>query len=165
MRRPHPRPWDGALTQMRPGKLGPKPETPPSKHALETLQPKPRTTVKLFASELKCRIERAARAFDQPGQDERVAGMRYVLGIVDAALSDFDVRDPGDFKCKETNEMDELERRRIDRAGFVRGMRHAWALAAKPKMISDEADKIAWMSDVEADQYGGLGEPFTPKVR
>jgi|HubBroStandDraft_5_1064220.scaffolds.fasta_scaffold221169_3 hypothetical protein len=60
--------------------------------------------------------------------------------------------------------MDDLERRRIDRAGFVRGMRHAWALSAKPKMIADEADKIAWMSDAEAAQYEGLGYPFTPKV-
>jgi len=61
-----------------------------SKHPLEQLQPKPRTTVKRFAADLKARIERAAVAFDQPGQDERVAGMRYVLGIVDAALSDYD---------------------------------------------------------------------------
>lgn len=64
---------------------------------LEDLQPKPRTTVKRFALDLKARIERAAVAFDQPGQGERVAGMRYVLGIVDAALSDYDVRDPEDF--------------------------------------------------------------------
>jgi hypothetical protein len=53
------------------------------------------TTVKRFAADLKARIERAAVAFDQPGQAERVTGMRYVLGIVDAALSDYDVRDPG----------------------------------------------------------------------
>jgi hypothetical protein len=68
-----------------------------SKHILETLQPKQRTTVKLFAADLKRRIERAAVCFEQPGQDERVAGMRYVLGIVDAALSDYDVRDPSDI--------------------------------------------------------------------
>ena len=35
---------------------------------LEDLQPKPRTTVKRFALDLKARIERAAVAFDQPGQ-------------------------------------------------------------------------------------------------
>ena len=64
------------------------------RNLLEELQPKPRTTVKRFALDLKARIERAAVAFDQPGQAERVAGMRYVLGIVDAALSDYDVRDP-----------------------------------------------------------------------
>lgn len=66
------------------------------KHLLEQIELKPRTTVKRFAADLKARIERAAVAFDQPGQDERVVGMRYVLGIVDAALSDYDVRDPGD---------------------------------------------------------------------
>jgi hypothetical protein len=67
------------------------------KHPLEDLQPKPRTTVARFAADLKARIERAAVAFDQPGQAECVAGIRYVLGIVDAALSDYDVRDPGDM--------------------------------------------------------------------
>lgn len=56
---------------------------------------KPRPTVRSFADDLKVRIERAAVAFDQPGQSERVAGMRYVLGIVDAALSDYDVSEPG----------------------------------------------------------------------
>jgi hypothetical protein len=65
-------------------------------HPLEQIELKPRTTVKRFAADLKARIERAAVAFDQPGQAERVAGMRYVLGIVDAALSVYDVRDPGD---------------------------------------------------------------------
>lgn len=64
---------------------------------LERIRLKPRTTVKRFAADLQARIERAAVAFDQPGQGERVAGMRYVLGIVDAALSDYDVRDPGDM--------------------------------------------------------------------
>ena len=64
---------------------------------LQSIQPKPRTTVKRFALDLKARIERAAVGFKQPGQDELVAGMRYVLGIVDAALSDYDVRDPGDM--------------------------------------------------------------------
>ena len=68
------------------------------RHPLENIRPKPRTTVKGFAADLKKRIERAAVAFDQPGQSERVAGMRYVSGIVDAALSDYDVRDPRDIK-------------------------------------------------------------------
>ena len=67
------------------------------RHVLERIKLKPRTTVKRFAADLKSRIERAAVAFNQPGQDDRVAGMRYVLGIVDAALSDYDVRDPGDM--------------------------------------------------------------------
>lgn len=52
---------------------------------------KPTTTVPRFAVDLKARIERAAVAFDQPGQKMMVDGMRYVLGIVDAALSDYDV--------------------------------------------------------------------------
>ena len=64
--------------------------------ALESIQPKPRTTVKHFAADLKERIERAAVAFDHPGQEFLTSGMRYVLGIVDAALSDYDVREPGD---------------------------------------------------------------------
>ena len=64
------------------------------KHPLESIQLKPRTTVARFASSLKSRIERAAIAFEQPGQDGMVAGMRYVLGIIDAALSDYDVRAP-----------------------------------------------------------------------
>lgn len=64
--------------------------------ALEAIQPKPRTTVKHFAADLKERIERAAVAFDYPGQEFLTSGMRYVLGIVDAALSDYDVREPGD---------------------------------------------------------------------
>lgn len=68
-----------------------------AKHPLESIKLKPRTTVKQFAADLKERIERAAVAFDQPGQAERVAGMRYVKGIVDAALSDYDVRDTGDM--------------------------------------------------------------------
>ncbi len=67
------------------------------KRMLESIQPKPRTTVKQFAADLKERIERAAVAFDQPGQGEMVSGLRYVKGIVDAALSDYDVRDPGDM--------------------------------------------------------------------
>jgi hypothetical protein len=66
-------------------------------HPLERLHLKPRTTVKRFAADLKTRIERAAVGFDQPGQDEYVSGVRYALGIVDAALSDYDVRDPGDM--------------------------------------------------------------------
>jgi hypothetical protein len=66
-------------------------------HPLESIKLKPRTTTKRFAADLKARIERAAVGFDQPGQDEYVSGMRYVLGIVDAALSDYDVRDPGDM--------------------------------------------------------------------
>lgn len=66
------------------------------RHILERFKPKPRTTVKRFAADLKSRIERAAVAFEQPGQSEHVDGMRYCLGIVDAALSDYDVRDPGD---------------------------------------------------------------------
>lgn len=65
---------------------------------LESIKLKPRTTVKRFAWDLKARIERAAAGFDLPGQEGYVAGMRYVLGIVDAALSDYDVRDPGDMK-------------------------------------------------------------------
>lgn len=64
---------------------------------LEQIELKPRTTVKRFAADLKARIERAAVAFDQPGQAEMVSGLRYVIGIVDAALSDYDVRDPGDM--------------------------------------------------------------------
>ena len=61
---------------------------------LESLQPKPRTTPKKFARDLKERIARAASCFE----DEHTAmGVRYVLGIVDAALSDYDVRDPEDF--------------------------------------------------------------------
>jgi hypothetical protein len=74
----------------------PDPDAQKPKSALERIQLKPRTTVKRFASDLKARIERAAVAFNQPGQGDLVAGMRYVLGIVDAALSDYDVRDPGD---------------------------------------------------------------------
>ncbi len=38
-----------------------------------------------------------AVAFDLPGQEGLVAGLRYALGIVDAALSDYDVRDPQDY--------------------------------------------------------------------
>ena len=64
---------------------------------VEDIKLKPRTTVKRFALDLKARIERAAVAFDHPGQHERVAGMRYILGVVDAALSDYDVRDPVDM--------------------------------------------------------------------
>lgn len=45
-------------------------------------------TVASFAADLRVRIERAAVAFNQPGQSEYVAGLRYVLGIVDAALAD-----------------------------------------------------------------------------
>jgi hypothetical protein len=63
-------------------------------HPLEEIQLKPRTTVARFAADLKVRIKRAAVAFDQPDQAAMVAGMQYVLGIVDAALSDYDVRDP-----------------------------------------------------------------------
>jgi hypothetical protein len=66
------------------------------KHLLETFKPKPRTTVKRFAADLKARIERAAIAFDHEGQAHMVAGIRYAKYIVDAALSDYDVRDPGD---------------------------------------------------------------------
>jgi hypothetical protein len=69
-----------------------------SLHPLEQIELKPRTTVKRFAADLKARIERAEACFDHPGQEQRVAGMRYVLGIVDAALSDYDVRDPGDMR-------------------------------------------------------------------
>lgn len=61
------------------------------KHPLEQLKPKSRTTVKRFAADLKARIARAAKSFD-----DAALGVRYVLGIVDAALSDYDVRDPGD---------------------------------------------------------------------
>jgi hypothetical protein len=68
------------------------------KEMLEAIQPKPRTTVKRFAADLKERIERAAVAFDQPNQSDLVAGIRYVKGIVDAALSDYDVREPEDMK-------------------------------------------------------------------
>lgn len=64
------------------------------KQMLESIQPKPRTTVARFALDLKERIERAAIAFDQPGQGDMVDGIRYVKGIVDAALSDYDVREP-----------------------------------------------------------------------
>lgn len=67
------------------------------KHPLERIKPKPRTTVKRFARDLKARIDRAAVAVDLPGQEGFASGMRYVLGIVDAALSDYDVRDPGDI--------------------------------------------------------------------
>ncbi len=67
------------------------------RHPLESIKLKPRTTTKRFAADLKARIERAAVAFDQPDQGDLVFGMRYVLGIVDAALSDYDVRDPGDM--------------------------------------------------------------------
>jgi len=48
----------------------------------------PATDVQRFAADLKERIERAAVAFDQPGQADMVAGLRYVKGIVDAAVSD-----------------------------------------------------------------------------
>ena len=65
-------------------------------HPLERIELKPRTTAKRFARDLKSRIERAAVAVDLPGQEGFASGMRYVLGIVDAALSDYDVRDPGD---------------------------------------------------------------------
>lgn len=65
-------------------------------HALERIQLKPRTTVKRFAVDLKARIERVAISFEHPGQDGYVTGVRYVLGVIDAALSDYDVRDPGD---------------------------------------------------------------------
>lgn len=66
----------------------------PSRSAVTT--PKPRTTVKKFAADLKGRIERAAAAFSHPGQEQMVGALRYVLGIVDAALSDYDVRDAED---------------------------------------------------------------------
>lgn len=65
-------------------------------HPLAKLKPKPRTTVKRFAADLKERIGRAAKAFDDGGSGDAAMGARYVLGIVDAALSDYDVRDPGD---------------------------------------------------------------------
>ena len=64
---------------------------------LEAIRPKPRTTVKRFAWDMKARVERAAVAFDQPGQEAFASGLRYALGIVDAALSDYDVREPGDM--------------------------------------------------------------------
>ncbi len=67
------------------------------RHVLERIKPKSRTTVKRFAADLKARIKRAAECFDHPGQENHVVGIRYVLGIVDAALSDYDVRDPGDM--------------------------------------------------------------------
>jgi hypothetical protein len=65
----------------------------PPGHAEHRRRQKPHTTVENFATDLKRRIERAAVCFEQPGQDDRVEGMRYVLGIVDAALSDYDVSD------------------------------------------------------------------------
>jgi hypothetical protein len=68
------------------------------RHVLERIKLKPRTTVKRFSLDLKARIERAARAFDDGGSEYAAVGARYVLGIVDAALSDYDVRDPGDMK-------------------------------------------------------------------
>lgn len=72
-------------------------QTAGPRHALDRIELKPRTTAKRFAESLKARIDVAAIAFDRPGQAEFSAGMRYVLGIVDAALSDYDVRDPGDY--------------------------------------------------------------------
>jgi hypothetical protein len=82
--------------------MRPKGDEPMSKEAyqrglaeLEAIQPKPRTTVKRFASDLKARIERAAVGFEN---EQVQVGVRYVSGIVDAALSDYDVRDPGDMK-------------------------------------------------------------------
>jgi hypothetical protein len=62
---------------------------------LANIKLKPRTTVKRFAADLKTRIERAAVAFEN---EHAQVGVRYILGIVDAALSDYDVRDPGDMK-------------------------------------------------------------------
>lgn len=49
---------------------------------------RPPGEVERFAIDLKERIERAAVAFDQPGQSDMVAGLRYVKGIVDAAITD-----------------------------------------------------------------------------
>lgn len=66
--------------------------------------PKSRTTVKRFALDLKARIASAAAAFRRghganPDIDDAAfaPGIEYVLGIVDAALSDYDVRDPEDY--------------------------------------------------------------------
>lgn len=62
---------------------------------------KPRTTVKRFALELKLRISRVEKAFDQPGQEGHVTGARHIQGVVDALLSDYDTRDPEDFARQE----------------------------------------------------------------
>ena len=66
--------------------------------------PKPRTTVKRFAADLKARIERAAVSFAAggfitPASIDCASGLRHAIGVVDAALSDYDVRDPEDFLC------------------------------------------------------------------
>ena len=90
---------DGASYHRKPCPDCSKPATGPEGEKsmpsrLESLQPKPRTTPKKFARDLKERIARVASCFE----DEHTAmGVRYVLGIVDAALSDYDVRDPEDF--------------------------------------------------------------------
>jgi hypothetical protein len=64
--------------------------------------PKPRTTVKRFADDLKARIARAAVCFQEGFEENPTTtpvepGLTYALGIIDAALSDYDVRDPEDF--------------------------------------------------------------------
>ena len=64
--------------------------------------PKPRTTVKRFAADLKTRLERAAKCFDDgatttPNSADVASGLRHAIGVVEAALSDYDVRDPEDF--------------------------------------------------------------------
>ena len=64
--------------------------------------PKPRTTVKRFAADLKARIERAAVSFAAggfitPASIDCASGLSHAIGVVDAALSDYDVRDPEDF--------------------------------------------------------------------
>jgi hypothetical protein len=64
---------------------------------LEKLQPKPRTTVKRFAAELKTRISKVEAAFSRDGQEQFVSCVAYVKGIIDALCSDYDVRDPEDF--------------------------------------------------------------------
>ncbi len=77
---------------------GPVPPQEP-KHSTEDMLrslAKPRTTVKRFASELKARIARVEAAFSKPGQEQWVDGAHYVQGVVDALLSDYDVRDPED---------------------------------------------------------------------
>lgn len=67
-----------------------------TKHPLETIQPKPRTTPARLAQEFKIRLERVRVAFDQPGQDGFLAGIDYARGVLDTLLDDYDTREPGD---------------------------------------------------------------------
>lgn len=78
-----------------------KPATPQARRrateALLRSAVKPRISAKHFALELNARIARVATAFDQPGQEGHATGARYILGVVDALLSDYDTRDMTDF--------------------------------------------------------------------